>query len=349
MIDLRSDTVTRPTPAMRAVMAGAEVGDDVYGEDPSVLALEARTAELLGKEEAVFVPSGTMSNQVALRTHAVSGDQVLMDARAHIHLNEGGAAAALSGLTVRELRGNHGIFTAADVAAAVERPHPFNPVHLSPKTALVCVENTHNGGGGVVWPMDTLRNVAATARSLGIALHLDGARLWHASAASGIAEAEYAELFDTVSVCFSKGLGAPVGSALAGSREHIARARRFKQMFGGGLRQAVIVAAGALHALEHHRARLADDIRNARTLAEGLARMKGIRIELDRVETNIVRFEVTTASAADFVEACHARGVFMLPGGASGVRAVTHLDVNRGDIERALEIIAEALEALAGG
>lgn len=347
MIDLRSDTVTVPTPAMREAMARAPVGDDVYGEDPTVEALEHRVAELLGKEDAVYVPSGTMSNQVALRTHTEQGDMAIMDAAAHMAINEGGGAAALAGVTVWRVN-KGGIFSGEDVEAALEVPHPFNPPNLAPRARLVCVEQTHNSGGGVVWPLERLRSVAATARSHDLALHMDGARLWHASAAAGVEERAFAEPFDTVSVCFSKGLGAPVGSALAGRRELVTRARRFKQMYGGGFRQAGILAAGALHALEHHRARLGEDIRRARYFAEALAGVEGIDLDLSRVQSNIVRFEVPAMGAARFVDACHARGVHMLPGGRLDVRAVMHLDIDDSDVEAALDVIVGVLGASEG-
>lgn len=343
MIDLRSDTVTVPTPAMREAMATAAVGDDVYGQDPTVKALEARTAEILGKEDAVFVPSGTMSNQVALRTHTSPGDMAIMDQASHMIINEGGGAAALSGVTVWRTRGEGGLFTGADVEAALPVPHPFNPPHHAPAARLVCVENTHNSGGGVVWPQETLRSVTETAARHGLALHMDGARLWHAAAALGVAEAELVRDFDSVSVCFSKGLGAPVGSALAGSRDFVARARRYKQMYGGGFRQAGIIAAGALHALEHHRARVVEDAVHARRLAEALAEFEGVSVDLTKVQTNIVRFDVTAMTAAAFSEACHAKGVHMLPGGHHGVRAVMHLGIAGGDVETALGVIEEVL------
>ena len=272
MIDLRSDTVTLPTPAMREAMAAAPVGDDVYGDDPTVNGLEARTAELLGKEAAVFVPTGTMSNQIGVRAHTEPGDLVLIDQSAHIVRSESGAPAALSGVSMKPLPGRSGVFTAADVDDAVEPEHPFNPTHLESPPRLLCVENTHNGGGGTVWSLGRVEEVCVAARRHGLATHLDGARLWHASAATGVSEARYAAPFDTVNVCFSKGLGAPVGSALAGSQELVARARRFKQQFGGGFRQAGILAAAALHALEHHRDGLPADIARARALARGIAR-----------------------------------------------------------------------------
>lgn len=348
MIDLRSDTVTRPTRDMRRAMAEAPVGDDVYGEDPTVRALEARTAELLGKEDAVYVVTGTLSNQVALRTHAEPGDLALMEGGSHMVLNEGGAAAALAGVTVERLPGHHGVFIAAEVEEALEPPHPFNPGHITPRPRLVCVENTHNAGGGTVWPLEALRSVAAAAGKHGLALHMDGARLWHASAASGVSEAELAAPFDTVSVCFSKGLGAPVGSALAGTRELIERARRFKQQYGGGFRQAGILAAGALHALEHHRARLAEDVELARILAEGLAETKGLEVDPARVQSNIVRFRVTAMPSGGFAHRCHDEGVHMLPNGTHGIRAVVHRDVSRGDIQEALAALRRVLDGLPG-
>lgn len=345
MIDLRSDTLTKPTAAMREAMAAAPVGDDVYQEDPTVEALEARTAEILGKEDALYVPSGTMSNQVALKSHTDPGDMAIMDAFSHMVINEGGAAAALAGVTVWRAQGRFGVFSGDDVRAAVGVEHPFQPPHHSPLPRLVCIEDTHNAGGGGVWPLDAIRDVAGAARENGLAMHMDGARIWHAAVAMGVPEAVIAEPFDSVSVCFSKGLGAPVGSALVGSRRFIEKARRYRKMYGGGTRQAGIIAAGALHALEHHRARLADDHREARRFAEAVVRMDGLRVDLERVQTNIVRFEVTSMTANAFVEACHSRGLHMLPGGHHGVRAVMHLDVGPGEVDAALSIISDVLAA----
>jgi threonine aldolase len=345
VIDLRSDTVTRPTPAMRAVMAAAEVGDDVYGEDPTVRELEARTAEILGKEAAVFVPTGTMSNQIAVRIQTEPGDLMLVEGTSHVVANEGGGAAAISGVSVLPLPSARGVFTAGTVHAAVGEPHRFKPSTLSPPPRLLCVENTHNAGGGTVWGLEQIHDVCEAGRRHGLALHLDGARLWHASAASGVAERDYAEPFDTVNVCFSKGLGAPVGSALAGSRRLVTRARRFKQQLGGGFRQAGILAAAALYALEHHRPHLARDIDNARAFAEGLAGLDGIEVDLAGVQSNIVRFAVTRGTAADFAERCHDAGVHMIPGGSHGLRAVLHRDVDAKDVARALGLIASVLRA----
>lgn len=324
-------------------MAKAEVGDDVYGDDPTVNELEARTAELLGKEAAVFVPTGSMSNQIAVRTHTEPGDLAVIHRRAHIVLNEGGAAAALSGVTMRPLDSEDGTFSADDVVEALDRPHPFNPTTLGSPAKLLCVENTHNAGGGTVWPLDRLLSVCAVGREHGLRLHLDGARLWHASAASGVAERTFADPFDTVNVCFSKGLGAPVGSALAGPRPLIERARRFKQQLGGGWRQAGVLAAAALHALEHHREGLREDVERARSFAARLAELDGVSIDLSRVASNIVRFEVD-GDAGDLATRCHARGVYMLPNGARGMRAVLHRDVSDEEAGRALDILASVVE-----
>ncbi|MFD7446538.1 threonine aldolase family protein [Streptomyces sp. NPDC059909] len=343
MIDLRSDTCSRPTPAMRRAMAQAEVGDDVYGDDPTVKALEERTAQLLGKEDAVYMPTGTMTNQVGIRVHTEPGDAVLFEQSAHVYLLEGGAPSAYSGVLPRLLPGTRGIFTADAVRTAVGSPHPFFPSTVPAPVRLLCVENTHNSGGGTVWPLEDIQAVAAAGRERALALHLDGARLWHASVASGVGEADYAAPFDTVSVCFSKALGAPVGSCLAGPADLIARARRFKQQIGGGFRQAGIVAAGALHALEHHRERLDETHAHARWFAEGVASLKGVDLEPSTVQTNIVRFRLTNARAAVFVEEMHRRGVHMLPSGEDGVRAVFYLDIGQAETNTAIAAIEETL------
>ena len=337
-IDLRSDTITVPTPAMRQAMASAEVGDDVFGDDPTVLKLEARVAELLGKEAALFTVSGTMANQLALRSHTESGDEILVDANAHIYYYETGGPAALAGVMCRCLPGVRGIFTAADVEAAL-RPADQH----FPPTKLVCIENTHNRGGGSIWPLETIREVAEVSRRHGLRMHLDGARLWNASIATGIAERDYAEHFDSVSVCFSKGLGAPIGSALCGSREFIQRARRFRKMFGGGMRQAGIIAAGALHALEHHRARLAEDHANARTLAEGLSRLPGIELDPATVQTNLVFMRVRKLPAAALAAALEKAGVRVLALGPETIRAVTNMTVTAVDIAEAITIATRIL------
>ena len=339
MIDLRSDTVTQPTQEMREAMAHAPVGDDVYGGDPTVKELEREVAALLGTEDAVYVPSGTMSNQLALRSHTEPGDAAMFEQSAHIYGSEGGAAAALSGVLPCLIAGDRGVFTADQIRAMLPVPHRFSPGVILAPLKLLCIENTHNVGGGKIWPLEQIKQVSEAARAAGLKVHLDGARLWNATAATGIPEKAYAQCADSISVCFSKGLGAPVGSALCGPQDFITRARRFKQQFGGGFRQAGIIAAGALFALRNHRARLVEDHANAKLLAEGLAALPGIEIDPATVETNIVRFRVTNMTAAKFVERSHASGVFMLPSGTNNVRALTHLDVTRAQVLQAIEIL----------
>jgi threonine aldolase len=338
IIDLRSDTVTQPTPAMREAMARAEVGDDVFGDDPTVKELEAETATLLGKEAALYTPSGTMANQLAVRCQTEPGDEILVEGQAHIYYYEAGGPAALGGVMCRCLNGDRGVFRVADVEGALR---PADP-HFPP-TRLVCVENTHNRGGGKIWPIEGIQEVSAAARQHGLRLHLDGARLWNASVATGIPERVYAAPFDTVSVCFSKGLGAPVGSALAGSRATIERARRFRKMFGGGMRQVGIIAAGALFALRHHRARLAEDHANAKALATGLASISGLEVDIPEVETNMVRFRVLNMSAPELVQRLQTRGVLVLAVGRDTIRAVTSLMVSAEDIRLAIARAGEAL------
>lgn len=344
MIDLRSDTVTRPTDAMRNAMAVAEVGDDVFGDDPTVNALERRVAELLGKEDAVYVPSGTMANQVAVRSHTTPGDRVAMEADAHIRGHESGAPAALSGVTIAPIPGTYGVFAADQLRLAAPPPPKDLPPGLHDPVTLVTVENTHNEAGGTIWPLDSMRAIVDTAADLGIAAHLDGARLWNASAATGISEADFAQGFDTVSVCFSKGLGAPVGSAVAGSGTVVDRARRYKKMYGGGFRQAGIIAAGALHALEHHRERLIEDHDNARRFAEAVSDAPTVTVDLDSVQTNIVYFSVSEAQ--DVVDRCAADGVTLLAVDPGRVRAVFHLDVSDDDTTKAIEVVTKAVAGL---
>lgn len=346
-VDLRSDTVTRPSLAMREVMSAAPVGDDVYGDDPTANLLEERVAEVFGKEAAVFVPTGSLSNQLAIRVHARSGDRILLHEDAHILKNEGGAAASLSGVTCHSLRGDRGIFTRESVDEALPPLHRFTPSHLGSPARALCVENTHNGGGGAVWPLETLREVTDAAREHGLATHLDGARIWNAIESTGSDPLEIGRIFDTISVCFSKGLGAPVGSALLGSREHISAARRFKQLFGGGIRQAGILAAGALYALENNRGRLAEDHAWAKRFARGIALVPGILLDPQTVETNIVRFTLEGLVAGSFVEACEAEGVTMLASGSAGVRAVFHMDVGESGVERAIAVVSGVVGAAA--
>jgi threonine aldolase len=340
LIDLRSDTVTRPTPGMRAAMQAAEVGDDVFHEDPSVNRLEERVAALLGKEAALFMPSGTMSNQTCIKAHTQPGDELLCDAACHIYNFEAGGPAVLSGVTCRTIEGQSGIL---DVSQLQDKIRPANE-HLV-RTRLVCLENTHNGGGGRVYPMDKVRAIRAWASRHGLAMHLDGARLWNAVVATGIPAREWAALFDSVSVCFSKGLGAPVGSALAGPREFVARARRLRKLFGGGMRQAGVLAAAALYALDHHVERLTEDHQNAQVLARAIASTPGLRLTPPEVQTNIVRFEVDPGrgSARDVAGALKERGVLVQAAGPQQLRACAHLDVSAAAAERAADVIHQTV------
>lgn len=334
VVDLRSDTVTRPGPEMRRAMAEAEVGDDVFEEDPTVNLLQERVAALLGKEAALFVPSGTMANQVSIRTHTFPGDEVIIEADSHPVLSEVAAAAALSGVQFRTLHGRRGVLRAQQVADAIRVPDIHRPV-----SRLICLENTHNFGGGTIYPLDEILRIRQVANRHGLAMHLDGARLLHACVATGIPPQEYATPFDSVSICLSKGLGAPVGSVIAGSREFILRARKNRKMFGGGMRQAGILAAAGLYALEHNVERLAQDHANAKILAEALAELPGIRLDPQEVETNIVIMDIS-ASGMEPVEVqarLREQGVLVLPFGKGRLRAVTHLDVNRKGINRAIE------------
>ncbi len=337
-IDLRSDTVTRPTAAMRKAMAEAVVGDDVLGDDPTVIALQDQVAAIMGKEAACFVPTGTMANQTAIRSQTEPGDEVIAHADSHIIHYETGSPAALSGVMIRPLAGHAGLFDAPDVEEAVR---PSN-VH-SPHSALLLVENTHNRGGGAVWPLDQVERVAAVGRARGLRLHLDGARIWNACAATGLEPAAYARHFDTVSCCFSKGLGAPAGSAVAGDRATIARVARFRKMFGGTMRQSGVLAAAAIHALNHHRARLVEDHAHARRLAEALGNCRGLSIPL-RAETNMcfIDLDERLGAASDFCQRLKSRGVLALPTAARRIRLVCHLDVTAPMIDRAIDIISSA-------
>jgi len=331
-IDLRSDTVTQPSDAMRQAMARAEVGDDIYGEDPSAKALEARAAEVLGKEAALFVSSGTMGNQIALMLHCRPGDDVVIGEHAHCKLYESGAGGAIAGVQFT-VAGAGGTFTADELEAAV---YPTAAYYM-PRTRLVTIENTHNRGGGIVWDQAQVQAVAQRARSLGLGLHLDGARVWNAAAATGVSEAELCAPFDTVSACLSKGLGAPVGSVLAGSEAHITEARRFRKMLGGAMRQVGILCAGGLYALEHNRRRVAQDHAHARRFAEAIAEVDGISVDLERVQTNIVLFDVDDAPA--FADRMRAHDVLLSPFGPQTIRVVTHLDVSAEDVAQAAESV----------
>jgi threonine aldolase len=337
-VNLYSDTQTRPTPAMRRAMADAEVGDEQRFEDPTVNALCERVAELLGFEAAVFLPSGTMCNAIGFRLHIrPGGDAALLHRTAHPLRYEAGGPAAMSGAVLVPLDGAAGMFDAATLEGALSQPGD----RYAPRSRLVSVEQTSNNAGGRVWPLEQVRAVVDVARANGLRLHLDGARLMNAVVASGVAAHEWTRGFDTAWIDFSKGLGAPVGAALAGSRKLIDEAWRHKQMSGGAMRQAGIIAAGALHALDHHVERLADDHANARALAEGLAELPGVELNPVTVETNIVVFGVPDAEA--FCASLAQDGVLMGPLDARTVRAVTHLDVDADGIRRALDAARKAL------
>ena len=331
-VDLYSDTVTRPTPEMRRFMCEAEVGDEQKFEDPTVNLLVEMVAELLGKQAAVFLPSGTMCNEIALRVHCRPGDEMLAHATAHpLHFEVGGPAA-LAGVNARTLEGPRGQFDAATVLAAI-RPESRYMSH----SRLLWVEQATNLGGGSVWPLERLRAVTAVARDHGLRTHLDGARLMNAVVASGVTAGDFAHPFDSAWIDFTKGLGAPVGAVLAGSREFIAEAWRLKQQMGGAMRQAGIIAAGCIYALRHHVKRLAEDHAHARRLAEGLAGLPGIVIDPAAVETNMVYFDLTGAlDAAAAIERLAAQGILMGAMGPRTIRAVTHLDVTGAQVEQAL-------------
>ena len=340
-VDLRSDTVTLPSPDMRKAMAEAPVGDDQYGEDPSVNRLQDRIAEMLGKEAALFVPSGTMANQIGLKILTRPGDDVVVGEEAHIVWHESGAAAANSGVQFTVV-GRGGLFTAADLRAACKPPGHI----VFPPTTLVSIENTHNRGGGVVFPQAEAVAISATARELGLASYLDGARLFNAAAATGLSLAELAAPFDFVSVALSKGLGCPVGSLIAGRYAGIVRARRARRMFGGAMRQSGILAAAGLYALDHNLSRLAEDHANARLLAERLAGVRGVNLDLATVQSNIVifRMEEGAPDAAAIVARAEEEGVLISAFGVRTVRAVTHLNVNGDQCRRAAELLTEVIE-----
>ncbi|MCA9119070.1 MAG: low specificity L-threonine aldolase [Planctomycetaceae bacterium] len=346
VVDLRSDTVTKPTPGMRSAIANAEVGDDVMGDDPTIQRLESLTAEVLGKEAAIFMPSGSMTNQIAVRIHCKPGDEFICEAGCHIYNYEQGAFAQLSGVVARTIEGDNGVLRPEQLHGTIRAENE----HLV-RTRLVCLENTHNRGGGRVQPYENVAGICEWAHEGGLRTHLDGARLFNAVAATGIAADEWSRHFDTVSVCFSKGLGAPVGSALAGPAEMIKEARRHRKCFGGGMRQVGIIGAGALYAMENHRERLKEDHANAQILADAVRATDGIRLLTPEVDTNIVFIEVepSLGTAADLVTLMQQQGVLTLAITPTRVRAVTHLDVDEQALRRAAEVVAWAAEQLIAG
>ncbi len=341
VVDLRSDTVTRPSVAMRQAMANAEVGDDVYGEDPTVRKLEERVAALLGTEAALWVPSGTMANQIALKANLRPGDEVIIGKDAHCWRHESGALAALAGAQTQAMANYR--FTAAEVRAAFKSD--ADP-YVSP-TRIVAVENTHNMAGGICWDRAQLAEVTQVAHALGMTTHHDGARLWNAAAATGASAHELAAGFDSISVCLSKGLGAPAGSVVASTREVIKRCHRLRKMHGGGMRQVGILAAAGLYAVENNRARLGDDHANAHALAVALVGAKNLQVEVGNVHTNIVMIDIIKGSADAIIGVAREDGILLGSAGAHRIRAVTHLDVDRAGVMRAAKVIADIAATLA--
>lgn len=342
-IDLYSDTTTRPTQAMREFISSAEVGDEQQKEDPTVNQLVEMVAHLLGKEDAIFLPSGTMCNQIAFRVHCRPGDEIIMDETAHTRHYETGGPAALSGASTYPVRGKRGIFSTKQVEAAIR---PSTHAHHFPHSRVVLIEQTSNLGGGTIWPLETIQEVCALAKKHGLAPHMDGARLLNAVVATGISAQEYAAPFESVWIDFSKGLGAPVGAALAGSETFIRKAWRWKHQFGGAMRQAGIIAAGAVYALRHHVERLAEDHANAKILARGLSKLEGIKVE--PVETNMVFFDISELgiTANLFNDRLMARGVRVSILGNTRIRAVTHLDVSRSQVEQALDTLRDVVNEI---
>ncbi|MGH7166587.1 MAG: low-specificity L-threonine aldolase [Nitrospiraceae bacterium] len=340
MIDLRSDTVTKPSEAMREAMARAPVGDDVYGEDPTINRLQEMAAALLGKGAALFVPSGIMANQLAIRVQCQPGDEVIVEGRSHIVRYEHGAAAALGGVHLQWLAGNRGILEPDQIEAAIR---PKDPTYIN--TALICLENTHNSAGGSIYPLSTIERIRQVALRRGVPMHLDGARLFNAVVATGVSGAEYARLFETVSLCISKGLGAPVGSLIVGTRSTIDRLRHYRRMYGGGMRQAGILAAAGIHALEHNIARLKEDHEHARRLARVLEKISTVSMNVEHVETNIIVFDVVDngRSVQEILADLKREGVLINSVGGRTFRAVTHLDVSSQDIETAGQIFTSVL------
>jgi len=345
LIDLRSDTVTKPTEGMRAAMLAAPVGDDVIDIDPTVVALQERIACLLGKEAAIFMPSGTMTNQIALRVHCSPGDEFLCESGCHIYNYEQGGFAQLSGLVAKTITGQHGLLDVEQLDGAV-RPDNEHLVH----TRLLCIENTHNRGAGKVYSLSRIQSLCEWAHSAGLRTHMDGARLFNASVATGVSLESYSEPFDSVSVCFSKGLGAPVGSCLVGSRDFISKARRARKLFGGGMRQVGFIAAGALFALEHQMARLTEDHEHARLLASAVDECKSFQLADKVPDTNIVIFHVDKklGTAIQLTESLKQDGILALPFGPQSVRLVTHHDVSLNQIEHACDVLRSHARSAGG-
>ena len=336
-IDLRSDTVTKPSEAMRKAMYEAEVGDDVFKEDPTVNKLEEYAAELLGKEAALFVPSGVMGNQICLNVLTNPGDEVICDINAHIFNYESGSPAKLSGIQLFPVKGELGVITAGQAEPLI-RP---KDAYYMPRTKVIEVENTHNRAGGTIWPMENIIELKNLAKKYNLFYHLDGARIWNASAETGIRVKEYASHFDSISCCLSKGLGAPVGSVIAGTKDFITEAFRVRKSWGGGMRQVGILAAAGLYALEHNRERLKEDHKRAKFLAEKINEMKNFDINLAAVHTNILLFKPLNMTVSEAMSVCKEKGLLLTQGTVDSLRAVTHMDVDDEDVEKAADILAE--------
>jgi len=339
-IDLRSDTVTRPSPEMRKAMFEAEVGDDVFQEDPTVNALQEYAADLLGKEAALFVSSGVMGNQLCLNVLTNPGDEVICEKDSHIFNYESGSPAKLSGIQLYPLDGKMGVITPEQVEPAIR---PLSAYYM-PRSKVIEVENTHNRAGGTIQPLDNIIELGKLAKKYNLHYHLDGARIWNASVASGISVNEYAKYFDTISCCLSKGLGAPVGSIIAGSKDFITEAFRIRKSWGGGMRQLGILAAAGLYALKNNISRLEEDHRKAKMLAEVLGQIKSIKIDLDAVQTNIIIFKSLNISVDKALAKCKEKGLLLSAGKIDFLRAITHLDVSFSDIDKTKKILKEVFE-----
>lgn len=344
-VDLRSDTVTKPSVAMRTAMANAEVGDDVFGDDPSVNALQEQVADLLGKEAALFTPSGSMANQIALRLHCGRGEEFFCEASCHINIYEQGGFSQLSAAIARPIVGRYGVIELSQLPAAL----PALDDHVC-RSKLLTLENTHNRGGGIVQPIENVKGLCAWAKNQGLATHLDGARLFNAAVASGISAKQWSEPFDSVNVCFSKGLGAPVGSAIIGSRDYIREARRVRKLFGGGMRQVGILAAGALYALNHNIPRLAEDHHHAQLLAQAVQQIAGLHLD-PPPQTNIVivRVDPQLGTPQQMTAAMSHRGIGIVPFGPAHVRMVTHLDISTAQVHQACEALQQAVDCVRSG
>ena len=339
-IDLRSDTVTKPSAAMRQAMANAEVGDDVFGEDPTVVKLQEKVAALLGKEKALYVPSGVMSNQLAIKAQTDPGDEIICEQDAHIFNYETAAPSLISSVQVKTIPGVRGVIRSEQLTSAI-RPK----VYYMPRSRMICLENTHNRSGGAIYPLDEIEKISTFARSHEMLMHLDGARLWNAWVATGIHPKEYAKYFDSVSVCFSKGLGAPVGSAVAGSAAMIERAHKWRKVFGGGMRQAGIIAAGALYAVEHNIERLKEDHEKAKYFAEKVSLLPKLSLDMETVQTNIiiVNTEKTGTQPDDIIALLESKGLLVTLGSYNSIRAVMHLDVSMEQVKQAVDIFNKSL------